>query len=224
MVDSDHGLQRAFRGPPMACLKRGPNLGEKLIQAKVPPPPRRVGLRGDERKCGFRSCKAGRRVCSMCPFTGAASDHKTVIAEVKIEHSGQMLKIKEDISCRDTHCLYILSCRKTGCMKQYAGMSTRPLYVRFAEHLSAVQDQYTTTSVGKHWQTGGHNLTHLEMIGVEKLGQRCPITLRQREMALINNTGLLESGLNVQRYTYYLYFNPISDIYTFICNLLMMAS
>ena len=80
MVYSDQRLQRAFPGPPMACLKRGPNLGEKLIQAKVPPPPRRVGLRGDKRKCGFRSCKAGRRVCSMCPFTGAASDNKTVIA------------------------------------------------------------------------------------------------------------------------------------------------
>ena len=199
MVDSDQRLQKAFPAPPMACLKRGPNLGDKLIRSKIPPVPRRIGLRGIERRRGFKSCKAGRRVCSLCPFTGLASDHKTVVQELKIEHSGLVLDIKEDISCRDSFCLYILSCRKPGCMKQYAGMSTRPLYIRFAEHLSAVQDPFTTTTVGKHWQLWGHNLTHLEIIGVEKLGHRCPIGLRQREIELINKTGLLDSGLNVQR-------------------------
>ena len=170
-----------------------------MIRSTLPPVPSRIGLRSNKRQVGFKSCRAGRRVCSLCPFTGIASDHKSIVGEVKIEHSGLIVPIKEDISCRDSFCLYILSCKKPGCMKQYAGMSTRPLYKRFAEHLANIQDPNSTSSVGKHWQVGGHNVSHLEFIGVEKLGNRCPITLRQREIQLINKTGLLGSGLNLQR-------------------------
>ena len=75
------------------------------------------------------------RVC-VC---GAASDKKTVVTSVTIHHTGTVLPIQQNISCRDTHCLYILSCTKTRCMRQYAGLSSLILYIRFAEHLADVQ-------------------------------------------------------------------------------------
>ena len=35
MVDSDRRLSKAFPAPPMACLKKGPSLQDKLIWARV---------------------------------------------------------------------------------------------------------------------------------------------------------------------------------------------
>ena len=37
LVDSDRRLNKAFPAPPMASLKRGPNLQDKLIRARVAP-------------------------------------------------------------------------------------------------------------------------------------------------------------------------------------------
>ena len=135
----------------------------------------------------------------MCPFAGAAADKKSTVTQVIIHHSGMVLTIKQAITCRDIFCLYILSCKKPGCMKQYGGLCSRALYLRFAEHLHDIRDPNTTCPVGKHWQEPGHTLDHLEFIPVEKLGFRDKVTLRQREMDLINRTGVLAAGLNRNR-------------------------
>ena len=45
----------------------------------------------------------------------------------------------------------------------------------------------------------GHTLAHLTFLPVEKVGDRCPVTLRQREKDLINRTGVLAAGLNIYR-------------------------
>ena len=95
MVQTDQRLKKAFPAPPMACLKRGPNLQDKLVRARLPP---RLGRPGSSRladgqRPGFRCCKAGRRSCSMCPYTGPASDSRTVVTEVTIKHSGKVIPI-----------------------------------------------------------------------------------------------------------------------------------
>ena len=76
------------------------------------------------------------------------------------------------------------------------GLSYRALYLRFAEHLASVKDPNTSCAVGRHWQQPGHKLEHLEFQGVEKLGTRCRVTLRERERALIAKTGVLTVGMN----------------------------
>ena len=132
MTEADPRLGKAFPAPPMACLKRGPNLQDKLVRARLPPIPDRPGTRAAAGpRPGITSCKARRRKCCICPYTGAASDRKTVVREVKINHSGQVLSILQPISCRDSYCLYILTCTKPGCGKQYAGQTHRQLYLRF---------------------------------------------------------------------------------------------
>ena len=112
---------------------------------------------------------AGRRSCSLCPFTGPASDKKTVITSVTIRNTGTVLPIQQTISCRDTHCLYILSCTKTGYMKQYAGLSSRPLYIRFAEHLADIQSSSDCTLV--QWQALAGARTHCRPPGVPACGE-----------------------------------------------------
>ena len=54
-------------------------------------------------------------------------------------------------------------------------------------------------TVGRYWQEPGHTVDHLVFLPVEKLGTRNRATLRQREIDLINNTGVLSTGLNNYR-------------------------
>ena len=198
MVETDPRLTKAFPKPPMACLKRGPNLKDRLIRARLPPRVGRAGTRtSDGPRPGFRCCKAGRRGCSLCPFTGEASDKKSVVSQVKIHHSGQIIPIHQSITCKSEYCLYVLSCKKPGCQQQYVGLCYRALYLRFAEHLASIRDPSSTCTVGRHWQQPGHTLEHLEFQGVEKLGTKCRVTLREREKALIASTGVLSAGLNI---------------------------
>ena len=197
MVESDRRLTKAFPAPPMACLKRGPNLKDKLVRARLPAKlGKLVSTRLQDQKKGFSCCRAGRKNCVLCEFTGPAADRKTVVTEVKIEHSGLVIPILQKITCRDTFCQYLLSCRKPGCMKQYWGCTTRPLSKRFSEHLSDTQDPNTTCPVGLHWQLPGHTVGHLQFLGVEKLGTRSWPVLRAREREKINFTGLVSAGIN----------------------------
>ena len=197
-METDQRLEKAFPAPPMACLKRGQNLQDKLVRARLPPRLGRPGSNrlGAEQRPGFRSCKAGRRSCSLCPYTGPAADSKTVVTEVTIKHSGMVIQISQPITCRDTYCQYLLSCRHPGCMQQYWGCTTRPLYVRFAEHLATTRDPTSTCPVGLHWQRPGHKPEHLQFLGVERLGTRSWAVLREREKDKINETGLLGAGIN----------------------------
>ena len=194
MLDSDQRLKQPFPAPPMACLRRGPNLAEELIRAKVPRPPKQHVTRAAV--VGFRCCTGGKR-CSLCPFSGAASDGRTIIQQVKIHHSGEIVSIKETITCKDSFCKYILTCKR--CKKQYAGLTTRQVYLRFDEHLASIMDPNTTCPVGLHWQEPGHRVQDLEFIPIEKLGgSRDPAILRQRESDLINRLDLIRKGLNRQ--------------------------
>ena len=201
MVDTDQRLRKAFPAPPMVCLRRGKNLGEMLIRSKLPKLPSQTKTRAGTGHLGtgFRSCRGGRS-CSLCPFSGLAADGKSVVQRAVIHHSGKVIEIKQNITCKDSFCLYILTCTKQGCLKQYAGMTTRPLYQRFAEHRDSAQDQGTTCSVGLHWQEPGHRLEHMELVGVEQMrGERDKIKLRQREMEMINEHDLIRKGLNINR-------------------------
>ena len=77
------------------------------------------------------------------------------------------------------------------------GLHPRPLYKRFAEHLLATQDPSSTCPVGLHWRQRGHNISHIEFIGVEKLGTQSWPVLQARERDKINVTGLVTAGINV---------------------------
>ena len=154
---------------------------DKLVRARLPPRPGRPGTRLTRGpKPGFTCCKAGRRGCALCPFTGPAADRRTVVTQVQINHSGQILPILQPITCRDDFCLYLLSCTKAGCGQQYVGQTYRSLYVRFSEHLADITDSTATSSVAEHWRQPGHKPSHLVFQGVEKVMTRSRAVLRER--------------------------------------------
>ena len=62
--------------------------------------------------------------------------------------------------CHDSYYLYVLSCKKPGCMKQYRGLTSRPTYIRYG---------IVTSPVGLHRREPGNTVEHVEFIPVEKL-------------------------------------------------------
>ena len=156
--------------------------------------PRKVETRDSQ--VGFRRCAGSRRGCSLCPFTGAAADGKTVVKEVVVNLTGQVIQLQQNITCKDDFVLYVLSCTKPGCLAQYAGQTYRQAYVRFKEHLDSIQDRHTTCPVGLHWKLPGHKIEHLEFLPIGRVRMRNRVTLRQREKEVINKFGFLGAGMN----------------------------
>ena len=62
MLTDDSRLKKVFQEPPMVCFRRGKNLREEIVQAKLPPD--RFGRPTEQ---GFKRC--GRPKCRLCPYT-----------------------------------------------------------------------------------------------------------------------------------------------------------
>ena len=80
--------------------------------------------------------------------------------------SGEVINITQNITCMDVGCLYLLSCTKQNCRKQYIGESGRQIYKRFKEHQDSSEDPYTTCPVGLHFQLPGHSKTDIELVPI----------------------------------------------------------
>ena len=200
MVQRDPRLRPAFLKPPQACYRRGQNLSDHLIRARLPQPEvgwTRAAMRS--RVVGMRSCGRGgrRQGCRLCPHLGAAADPRGVVKEVVINHSKEVITIKEDLDCTTESCLYLLNCVKLGCGKQYIGETGRKLYERYKEHEDSAQDRGTTLNVGKPFQLPGHSRDDMEMVGLERV--RGGLAVRKvREKALIRKYQMERYGLNGQ--------------------------
>ena len=133
----------------------------------------------------------------MCPHLGVASDPRGVVKQVVINHTKEVINIKDNLDCTTESCLYLLSCIKQGCGKQYIGETGRKLYQRYTEHEDSAQDPGTTLRVGIHFQLPGHTRDDMEMVAVERV--RGGIAARKvREKALIRKYQLERFGLNGQ--------------------------
>ena len=115
--------------------------------------------------------------------------------EVTIHHSGAVIAITQNMCCTDTGVIYLLSCTKPHCRKQYIGETGRPAYARFKEHLDSSEEPATATPVGQHFQSAGHSKADMEMVPFEKVrGDRA--VRKQRERFFINKHNMITQGLN----------------------------
>ena len=82
-----------------------------------------------------------------------------------IRHTGQVIPIKEKLSCFSQNCLYICTCVSTVCTSkigkgeykgQYIGQTERKVRDRWMEHKRSIQDPETVKPVGLHHQERGH--------------------------------------------------------------------
>ena len=198
MCESDQRLKTIFPNPPMSCVRRGKNLQDELCRARLPKAQGGTNTRSatGNRVVGFRNCGAMyQKQCRLCPFS--TSNGQTVVTEVTIFHSGQIILIRQNITCRDSNVIYILTCLKPECRGiQYLGETGRMAYERFREHLDSAQDPNTTCPVGLHWRLPGHRLEHMQFVPFERL--HCGKAARkQREKNYIDKYDMIRQGLNI---------------------------
>ena len=118
----------------MCSTRRGPNLASHLLRAKLQRLPLSLtrAATGDW-LVGVRKCGVGGRgqSCPLCPHLGQAADNpRAVVKEVIIHHKGAVITIPHNLNCTDTGVLYLLSCTKPLCRKQYIGETGQwPVYL-----------------------------------------------------------------------------------------------
>ena len=177
---------------------RPPNLEEILCRAKLCKTRQGMGTRGAQP--GFSRC--GDRRCSLCPFTGRASDGRRV-SHILVKHSGQMETIKDSLNCKSSNVLYLLSCeQQTGanvCGQQYVGETGRQVKRRFSEHKGSMEEVDTSKVIEKHFQERGRRgQVDCTMVPFLKVKSSDPFVRKCLETYYINKFNINEKGLNVK--------------------------
>ncbi len=108
--------------------------------------------------------------------------------------TGKTYKIKQLITCKTTHVIYIILC---SCPLLYVGKTKRALRTRIVEHMSAIRRQDHTSPVFHHFESAKHYFSDFKFLGIERVllhrrGGNCDRKLLQREAFFLIPTGLNE--------------------------------
>lgn len=185
IIKSDNQLNGLFQESPLCVFSKNPNLRDKLVHAdtSTSPPPNTL------------SNVQGNFPCKRC----TACSHFLKLQTFTHPHTHKTYKIKQSITCRSSHVVYILICP---CPLLYVGKTTRALRTRILEHTSAVRRSDVASPVARHFQAAGHSVTDLRFLGIERVlpkkrGGDLDKKLFQRECYWIYELGcLFPKGMN----------------------------
>lgn len=186
LLCDDPSLQGKFEDPPLFVSRRGPNLRNKLVKARVRSTPSQTllaPLRDGNHPCGN---------CAQCNST-----HKT--RTFKHPRSGKSYSVKGFITCKTKNVIYLLRCP---CDKVYVGKTTRSLKQRISEHKSSIRRADLNYPVACHFIECAHPVSSLRFQGIEQVtlsrGGNIDKVLCQRELFWIHTLDALHpKGLNV---------------------------
>ena len=173
MVDSNQNLKRCFSVPPMIAYRRGKNLRDNLIKAKV----------SSKRKSSRRKngCKPCGQACQSCWVLQTSKTHTN-------PRTKQSWPINSAINCNSTNCIYKGGCNKKGCEKwtaiglPYLGESRRKLKQRILEHKGYIRRKEWHKGFASHFATGhGKNPeAYLTITAIERVFPLNDDLLRKR--------------------------------------------
>ena len=177
---TDPLLKEAFPLPPMVAYRRPPNLKEKLVRAKVPPPYTRP-------KRNIPGMKRCRYDCITCPYVQTVKTVKATATNFKYD-------IKGSLDCQTTNVVYLLSCNK--CSDQYVGQTEKTLSKRFSQHRGYVNNKKLDKATGHHFNQAGHSISDMRINIIEKVYSRDPQMREIRESHYINEMNTFHRGMN----------------------------
>ena len=161
------------------AYKRPPNIRDKLIRSKVPPP-----TKISRRKVpGMKKCNK----CSVCPFIQEGKIVKATSTNFKVD-------INTNVDCSTTNVIYLLGCDK--CPQQYIGETERMLKDRFLEHKGYANTNNKTKATGIHFNQKGHSVSNMKITVLEKVFNSNPQFRKQREKMYIQKFNTKYKGLN----------------------------
>jgi GIY-YIG catalytic domain len=100
--------------------------------------------------CNEVRCKTCRNIYVSSNFTSS--------------YNNKNFRLYANLNCKSSHVVYLIICLK--CKIQYVGETSKPLHVRMNNHRSCIS-QNRDTPIGIHFNSIGHNLTHVKVIPIE---------------------------------------------------------
>ena len=185
MVDNNQSLKECFPKPSLVGYRRGKNLKDELVRAKVT-----TKRRTNRIKNGYKACGQG---CQNCWVSLTTTTHSCPRTKRK-------WKITSPINCATTNVIYKITCSKHPMWVGYIGETKRQLRTRIAEHRSSLKRK-VKNAVGKHFCKGhGKNPeAFLRVTGIEKVRPEKNDQLRKiRESRWINLYHSTKFGANIR--------------------------
>ena len=139
-ANRDIRFKKMFPKTPKPVFTKGKNIKQMLIRAKLPKPrPVNTRLAANKNMNGVTRCSkgTGKNGCKACPLL--TKHPKDIIKEVKINSSGETIKVEGKINCKTENILYVLQSEKNP--KQYGGETGRAAGQRALEHARDIQDE-----------------------------------------------------------------------------------
>ena len=183
MTTNPH-MKSIFPQPPLIAYKRPSNLSDRLIRAKLPPPP---PTRPKRVKAGMFKCNAP---CSICPYV-------KVQKQVKAKHSKAVVHLSKHFDCNTKNIVYIIECKKCG--DQYIGQTLNSLRGRFLDHLGYARREELHKSTDNHFNLPGHKMSDMQITVLEKVKEVNPFYRESRESHHIEQFNLIFKGINRKR-------------------------
>ena len=189
MVDDDPRLERIFPTPSVVAYKRGKNLRDLLVRAKV------CTLRKSNRKKpGYSSCDRGFfnqcLTCALIPKNG--------IKTHQCNKTKKTFKIDSPVNCVTTNVIYRITCKKPKCKNfVYIGQTKRKFCDRFSEHRGYVSQKKFDQVCGEHFNKPGHSQLDMLPVILEEVTPKDDDFLRlRREELWIRRYQSIEFGAN----------------------------
>ena len=182
MTTNPH-MATIFPKPPLVAYKRPQTIKDKLIRARVPPPPTRPKRTSN----GMFKCN---KSCSVCPFI-------KVQKFVKSTSNGKIVDLHKHHTCEDKNICYIIECKK--CRLQYVGETDRTLKDRFLDHRGYVRREELEKATGLHFNLPGHQISDITISVLERINTNDSATRKQRESHWIEQLELYTKGINRRR-------------------------
>ena len=190
----DARFKTLFSKCPRPCFKRGRNIKQLLVRARLPrrkPLNTRSTMRETNR--GVSRCNKGssRRQCGACTFL--TKNPQDVIKSIKMNSTGETIEIMDKLNCKSKGCLYVLQSNKDP--RQYGGQSGAEIGTRSLQHAYGI-DVGLDTTVPRHFAATNSSRENLVVTPIMQVRSRNPWVRLHLERRLINRYNLIEEGLN----------------------------
>ena len=190
----DARFKTLFSKCPRPCFKRGRNIKQLLVRARLPrrkPLNTRSTMRETNR--GVSRCNKGssRRQCGACTFL--TKNPQDVIKSIKMNSTGETIEIMDKLNCKSKGCLYVLQSDKDP--RQYGGQSGAEIGTRSLQHAYGI-DVGLDKTVPRHFAATNSSRENLVVTPIMQVRSRNPWVRLHLERRLINRYNLIEEGLN----------------------------
>ena len=126
----------------------------------------------------------------ICPYVQTGKS-------IKATFTKEVVTLSKSFDCKTTNIVYIVGCKK--CNNQYIGQTYKSLEDRFKQHLGYVVNN--TQATGQHFNSPGHNSSHMTISVLEKVHQISKLHREQRESHWIERFNLKYKGMNKKSWT-----------------------